>query len=174
MLALALPRTAASQESPRPKTSPVLVTGAVLFGASWLTSEGVALGSLIRWQVECNAAQNAASAANAHVTSFQSEVTAAEANVNEIITCGSQPQERDLWIPLAGPWVTLAQGPWNGVQTATLVADGVAQAAGIVMIAYGLLSGQLAKRPTATEAPGIVIRPGAGTSAAGLTMVAQF
>jgi hypothetical protein len=60
------------------------------------------------------------------------------------------------------------------VQTSALVADGVAQAAGVVMIAYGLLSAQLAKRSPATEAPAIVIRPGAGTSAAGLTMVARF
>jgi hypothetical protein len=176
----ALAQETRAQETPAPAShvlapSPLIVGGALLFGLSWTASSSVSLGASIRHWNQCTDAQNAANAANSRVTSLSTDLTALSANINAIAVCDTQPASASLWIPVAGPWVTLSNGSWNGLQQAALVADGVAQAAGLAVLAWGLLEGPLASHPsTPTDAPAIEVRPGAQSSPAGLTVIGRF
>lgn len=135
----------------------VIVTGALLLGASYLPSYAAWLTDSIQ-QIQCLDTHNGWSLFSCqHVT------------------------ERSLWIPLAGPWMTLSSGQipggqWTGEQRTLLVADGIAQDVGFAVLAYGVLRKLAsAQRTPHAEAPAaVVVRPGAGTAMAGLTVAASF
>ena len=165
-------RAAAQETSPsRPAPwLPYVVSGAVIFGSSWAASYAVWLNSEVRQVVQCNGAMATAQAhqADANWSGLGYEL-------NAIAVCGSRPVEQYLWVPVAGPWVTLAHGQLDGASQTLLVADGVAQGAGLALMAYGLLRRVAA--PVAsegTEVPPLLVQPGVGTSAAGLTVIGRF
>ena len=164
---------ASAQETPPSRPVPRLpyvVSGAVLFGSSWAASYAVWLNSEVRQVVQCNSAM---ATAQAHQADASWGGLGYE--LNAIAVCGSRPVEQYLWVPVAGPWVTLAHGQFDGASQTLLVADGVAQGVGLALMAYGLLRRVAA--PVAsegTEVPRVLVQPGAGTTPAGLTLVGRF
>jgi hypothetical protein len=138
-------------------SSAIIVTGAVLFGAAYVPSYFAAVTDMLE-QAQCLATHNGWA----------------------IFSC-DHVADRLLWIPLAGPWVTLSSGqppggPWTGEQKALLVADGIAQDVGFAVLAYGVVRKVMAvHRPPPAEAPpAIVVQPGAAAAMAGLTVVGRF
>jgi hypothetical protein len=134
-----------------------IVTGAVLFGASYVPSYFAAVTDLLE-QAQCLATHNGWA----------------------IFSC-DHVTDRLLWIPVAGPWMTLSSGQppggqWTGEQKALLVADGIAQDVGFAVLAYGVVRKLMAlRRPLPVEpAPAIVVQPGAAAAMAGLTVVGRF
>jgi hypothetical protein len=165
--------SASAQETSPARPAPALpyvVSGAVLLGSSWAASYAAWLDSEIRQTVQCN---NALASAQAHQA--DPDWGGLGYQLDAIGVCGSPPADRNLWIPLAGPWMTLAQEGYGSVARAFLVADGVAQGAGLALMAYGLLR-RFAESPRSgdTTTPSILVQPGAGTSTAGLTVLGRF
>ncbi|HEY3822791.1 MAG TPA: hypothetical protein VGL81_36755 [Polyangiaceae bacterium] len=165
LCALGIARTGAAQEvaappeAVRPWSSPnaFLVTGAVLFGASYGASYTAYVGDSMK-QVQCLNSQTGWG----------------------IFSC-QHTADRLLPIPVAGPWMTLAGSQpdgarWTGAQQALFAADGVAQGVGVALLVYGVVRQLVPPRSPHVEAPGsaMTLRPGAGSAPMGLTAALTF
>ncbi len=167
---LAAASPAHAQESPAPRTTrglPFIVTGAVTFGATWAASYAAFVGAEIGQLKQCN---DATAAAQGH-RGFD----ALSYDINEAVACTEKPAEHYLWVPAAGPWITLSRGQFTGAQRAVLVADGIAQGAGLALLAYGVYLQATSRAQVETpRSSAFRLHPGAGPSIAGLTLSASF
>jgi hypothetical protein len=172
-----LPRAAVAAEAPPSKPSATKpVVGALLFGIPWAASWAISMRAMLKHAADCGSASDAADAADAasyRSSSPDAAARAIQADVNQIVVCGEQPAERSLWVPLAGPWLTLSAGSWSGAQRVALAADGVAQAAGIGLLVWGIVEGASGRGDATGEAAKLEVRPLVGASN-GVSLVARF
>jgi len=79
-----------------------------------------------------------------------------------------------LWVPLAGPFLTLDAGRSTGENTA-LVLDGLVQCGGLALMIYGLVVGDPVLLPDAPDRPARVsIQPLLGRGGTGASLVVTF
>lgn len=90
-----------------------------------------------------------------------------------ILITGSNADVTSLWIPVAGPFLELGETD-NAVARFGLIVDGAAQAAGAIMLLYGLTSPKtiLLRNDQLSRLP--VIRPMVTRNATGLAVMGRF
>jgi hypothetical protein len=108
----------------------LLVAGGVAFGGAYAASYVAAMYALVKHQVDCESARRDAAAA-------PPGIERATRGLDASITCILPPAERHLFVPIAGPFMTLGEGRHGAGAIALLVADASAQIAGLGLVAIG-------------------------------------
>jgi hypothetical protein len=156
LVALLFSSSAAAEERPAEHGVPLMTTGAALFSTSYAISLAIGVHATADFFARCGGGGPRPFA--------------------EALACLDAPSTMHLMVPIAGPFRALAEmRDADAADRALLVADGVAQIAGVVLAGIGMAQYIDGRRKSAEPAKSSIrVAPSSGGRGAGFLVIGTF